>query len=91
MEEEDSIENDAKDFLQELTEWSGKEKEVRPPNERELATCDAIQEQEQRKILTRQLLRKARKRLKKAKPSSEAAIKAAKDVDRFNNAMELVD
>ncbi|GBO15514.1 hypothetical protein AVEN_39212-1 [Araneus ventricosus] len=90
MEEEKVTEKDAMDFFQELEEWSNKEKEGRLPTEQELATCASIQEQDKRKILTRQLLRKARKRLKKTIPNSEAGIKAANDVDRFNRAMEAV-
>ncbi|GBN67207.1 hypothetical protein AVEN_223019-1 [Araneus ventricosus] len=78
-------------IMEQIKIWSTKQKEGRPPTEDELATCAAIQEQDRQKIITRQDIRKARKRLKKSKPNSEAAIKAAKDVDRYKDAMRAVD
>ncbi|GBN76839.1 hypothetical protein AVEN_173184-1 [Araneus ventricosus] len=41
--------------------------------------------------MTRQLLRRARKRLKRSSLISEGRIKAAKDVERFNIPMKLMD
>ncbi|GBN94171.1 hypothetical protein AVEN_158054-1 [Araneus ventricosus] len=69
-------------------QWNRKQKEGRPPSE-ELATCKKIQELDSRKILTRQLLRRERKRLKRYSPNSEAGIRAAKDVERYNEAMKI--
>ncbi|GBM25425.1 hypothetical protein AVEN_245831-1 [Araneus ventricosus] len=60
-----------------------------PPNEEELADCKQIQEYESKRILTRQMLRRARKRLKRVTPNSEASMRAAKDVERFNEAMKI--
>ncbi|GBN36105.1 hypothetical protein AVEN_152060-1 [Araneus ventricosus] len=73
-----------------LNDQYRKGREGRPPSEYELEICAKIQEQDKRKILTRKLLRRAKKRLKRANSNSEVGLKAAKEVDKYNHAMELV-
>ncbi|GBM32165.1 hypothetical protein AVEN_136717-1 [Araneus ventricosus] len=89
MDEQVSKKDIGMDFLQELKEWNKKEKEGRPPNESELAYCKEIQGHEKKLTVTRQMLRRARKKLKRATPNSEASIRAAKEVERYNEAMKL--
>ncbi|GBN88758.1 hypothetical protein AVEN_116851-1 [Araneus ventricosus] len=64
------------DPLQEIMDEYWKNKEGKPPTEGDLEMCAKIQDIVEKKIYTRKYLRRARKRLKKAPPDSEAAKKS---------------
>lgn len=77
-------EYDGLDVMEKIDLLHRKSKEGRPPSESELEYCKKIQEHEKKRIISRQMLRRARKKLKRATPRSEASVLAEEEIERAN-------
>ncbi|GBN77546.1 hypothetical protein AVEN_51184-1 [Araneus ventricosus] len=72
------------DFLKEPREKNRKEKVERHPTEEEINFCIIMKEQDSQKSQARQMLKRARKRLRKLNRNSEEGKKAMNEVERCN-------